>query len=480
MRIFVAGATGVIGGRTVERLIDAGHQVTGVARTPEKAAQLRAAGADPVRVSLFDPEALRRVIAGHDAVVNLATKIPPLTQAARERAWAENGRIRTEGSRNLVDAAIAAGAEVYVQESLAFVYGDHGDTWIDAANTALSDSPFTDPVRAAEANTARFTASGGRGVALRFGVFQAPESYHTNAIFKAAQRGVFLDVGRPEGYSPAIDADDAARAVVAALDAPPGAYDIVDDEPITRREYAEALAHTVGRRRLHAMPGARLVAAKAGPLADSQRVSNQRFKQVTSWRPLTRSQREAVAKVASVRAGEPAIGVGARLLLWLLAFSGLAVGVYAEFFPRAFYDDFPFGRNWVMLDGPYNEHLVRDFGAMNLALAAVTLTALYFSARTAARAAAIGWIVFSIPHAIYHFRHLSHYETADKIGNVVSLSFAVVLAVGALVLLARPSYSGGREPVSQPPAPGVRDDDLRGDVGARNRDRVDQSGARLP
>ena len=93
---------------------------------------------------------------------------------------------------------------------------------------------------------------------------------------------------------------------------------------------------------------------------------------------------------------------------------------------------------WVMHDGPYNEHLVRDFGAMNLALAAVTLAALYYGSRAAARAAAIGWLVFSIPHAVYHFRHLSHYETADKIGNVVSLSFAVLLAIAALVALARP------------------------------------------
>ena len=75
---------------------------------------------------------------------------------------------------------------------------------------------------------------------------------------------------------------------------------------------------------------------------------------------------------------------------------------------------------------------------MNLALAAVTLAALYYGSRAAARGAAIGWLVFSIPHAVYHFRHLSHYETADKIGNVVSLGFAVLLAIAALIALARP------------------------------------------
>ena len=85
---------------------------------------------------------------------------------------------------------------------------------------------------------------------------------------------------------------------------------------------------------------------------------------------------------------------------------------------------------------------------MNLALAAVTLAALYFGSRAAAaRAAAIGWLVFSVPHAMYHFRHLGHYETADQIGNVVSLSLGIALAVAALVLTGRPASA--RRPLVQ-------------------------------
>jgi nucleoside-diphosphate-sugar epimerase len=472
MRIFVAGATGVIGRRAVVQLIAAGHVVTGVARTPNKAAALRRAGAAAVDVSLFDPVALRAAVAGHDAVVNLATKIPTFTQAARDSAWEENTRIRVEGSRNLVDAALAAGATVFVQESIAFVYGEHGDAWIDASTTELSASPFTEPVRAAEASTARFTAAGGRGVVLRFGTFQASESHHATSMFKAARRGFVLDLGDPNGYFPAVDADDAARAVVAALDVPAGVYDIVDDEPITRHDAAVAFGRAVGRRRLRRVPGANLAAAKAGPLTNSQRVSNNAFRAASGWRPEVRNRRDAIAKMAGELDIAPALGRATRILLWLLAASGLAIGVYAEFFPRAFYDDFPFGRNWVAHDGPYNEHLIRDFGAMNLALAAVTLVALYYATRAAARAAAIGWIVFSVPHAVYHFRNLGHYDTADQIGNVVTLTFGVALAVAALAT----SYSGAGEPVSEHAAAGVRNDDLRRDVGPRRRDRVDQPG----
>src|SRR5690242_528809 len=122
MRIFVAGATGILGRRAVADLVAAGHSVTAVVRSDAKADVARALGAEPVRVSLFDPEALRAAVAGHDAVCNLATHIPPLSRAADPRAWNENNRIRSEASGNLVDAALAAGASVYVQESIAFLY----------------------------------------------------------------------------------------------------------------------------------------------------------------------------------------------------------------------------------------------------------------------------------------------------------------------------------------------------------------------
>ena len=110
MRVFVAGATGVIGRRAVARLVARGHQVTGVSRTPEKDALLESLGARPVRVDLFDADGLRVAVGGHDAVVNLATKIPPITQMTRTEAWADNERIRREASGYLVDAASCRGS----------------------------------------------------------------------------------------------------------------------------------------------------------------------------------------------------------------------------------------------------------------------------------------------------------------------------------------------------------------------------------
>ena len=188
--------------------------------------------------------------------------------AANPRSWEENSRIRSEGSRNLVDAALAAGATTYVQESIAFLYGEHGDDWVDASTTPIVDRAPTRPVRAAEAEAARFAAAGGRGVVLRFGGFVASDSDQTLAILRAARRGLAVEPGRPDAWFPAVAADDAATAVAAALAAPSGTYDVVDDEPMRRRDARSALAAAVGRRRLHAMPSAKRV---IGLLADSQR-----------------------------------------------------------------------------------------------------------------------------------------------------------------------------------------------------------------
>src|SRR5438093_7317373 len=127
MKVFVAGATGVLGRPTVRALVEAGHEVRGTARSAEKAEMLRSFDAEPVEVDLFDPDALRAGVAGSKAVLHFATKIPPITRMRWMGAWRENDRLRTLASRHLVDAAIDSGAQVFVYESSTFIYGEHGD-----------------------------------------------------------------------------------------------------------------------------------------------------------------------------------------------------------------------------------------------------------------------------------------------------------------------------------------------------------------
>ncbi len=123
-----------------------------------------------------------------------------------------------------------------------------------------------------------------------------------------------------------------------------------------------------------------------------------------------------------------------RAALAALLLVGLPVGAWAAISPRSFYDDFPGGgRAWVAADGPYNEHLVRDFGDLNLALAVVTVVALVTLGRAVVLAAAGAWIVYSLPHLVYHLRHLDLYDTSDKLANVTALALALVLPLVILV-----------------------------------------------
>jgi nucleoside-diphosphate-sugar epimerase len=279
-KVFVSGATGVLGRRVLPLLVAEGHEVTAVARSDEKAELVRGLGAVAVRLDLFDGAAVTAAVAGHDVVCNLTTHIPSTTKAALPGAWKENERIRTDVSRHLVDAAIAAGATRYVQEALAFIYEDRGDGgWVDE-DSPVDGGSFNQGVHVAEQHAARFTASGGTGVVLRFGLFHAADSEQTQQALALAGRGMAMTLGKPDAFLSMIELDDAARAVVAALRAPAGVYNVVDDEPLTRREYAAALAAALGREKPLRLPpqvAARLGGAKTSLLARSERVRNTRF-----------------------------------------------------------------------------------------------------------------------------------------------------------------------------------------------------------
>jgi nucleoside-diphosphate-sugar epimerase len=189
MRVFVAGASGVIGVRLVPLLVAAGHEVAGMTRSPRKLEMLRDLGAEPLVCDAFDAAALRAVVVGFqpEAIVNELTDLPDEPAATNER----NARIRRDGTRNLLAAAEAAGASRFLAQSVAWqLAGDGG---------------------AAVSELERLVLEAG-GVVLRYGRLYGAGTYY-------------------EGEMPApprVHVDEAARRTVAALDAPSGIVEVTD------------------------------------------------------------------------------------------------------------------------------------------------------------------------------------------------------------------------------------------------------------
>jgi hypothetical protein len=121
-----------------------------------------------------------------------------------------------------------------------------------------------------------------------------------------------------------------------------------------------------------------------------------------------------------------------RVVLGALGVVQIVNGMYALFAPSSFFGDFPVGRGWVAALPAYNEHLTRDVGELFLATGVVLLVAAYYLERRLVLTAICSYLLWSVPHAIYHAFHLDVYGTADKVGNVVTLGLTVILPVWLL------------------------------------------------
>jgi nucleoside-diphosphate-sugar epimerase len=302
MKVFLTGGTGAIGPATVAALLGAGHDVRAVARDDVKAARLRAAGAEPVTVDLFDADAVRDAVAGCDAIAHLATNVPVATRAARRTSWDTHNRLRTDATRHLVAAADAHDIHTFVKESVAFVYPDRGDAWIDEDVAPNTNVPLLAATLDGEALVTDSTRASHRGVVLRFGLFYGPTCRGVDEGLRLARFRASSVAGRPSTYMSSIHTDDVATAVVAALDAPAGVYNVVDDEPLRRRDYLDAFSAAFALPRLRLTPtwAVRLAAGSAAAvLVSSQRVANRRFRGATGWTPAYPSARDGWPKVAA-------------------------------------------------------------------------------------------------------------------------------------------------------------------------------------
>jgi 2-alkyl-3-oxoalkanoate reductase len=293
MRVFVSGATGVIGRRVVPLLLSQGHSVT-VAARPDSHGRHDQAGVNRAVVDLFDSAGLKAAVAGHDAIINLATHMPSsVWKMVFRSAWRLNDRIRTEGVANLVAAARSHGIARLVQESFALTYPDHGDRWVDE-QTPIDPPAYCRTVLDAEKSVADFSAQGHSGVVLRFAAFYGPDAMQVKSYIDGVRWGWAAIPGGPDRFISSVSHDDAASAVVAALDAPAGVYNVVDDEPVIGAVFFGSLAENLGLRPPRFLPSwtTALFGSVGDALARSLRLSNRKLKQQARWSPRYPSVRE--------------------------------------------------------------------------------------------------------------------------------------------------------------------------------------------
>lgn len=294
MRVFVAGATGVLGRRVVPLLVASGCRVVGGCRSERNRRQLEAQGAEPRPVDLFDRAAVIARTADCDAILHLATAIPSAAPPFRAD-WRLNDRIRLEGTANLLGAAVHNRCAFYLQQSVTLVYGDRGGAWTDEgtpparALSAMLES-------AVEMERQVFEASRRHGLPaaiLRFGMFYAPDSQQTRGMIEAARRRMLPLIGAGDAWWNLCHADDAARAVAAALArraaAAGGCYNICESEPLLARDVIGGLARLTGAPPPRRIPAslARLVLGSAATrvLLSSARCRNDLARTTLGWRP---------------------------------------------------------------------------------------------------------------------------------------------------------------------------------------------------
>jgi nucleoside-diphosphate-sugar epimerase len=281
VRVLLIGSTGVLGREVVPALLAEGHQVTGLASSAERVAAVGSLGIDPVVAPVFDAEALTPVFDGHDAVVNLATRIPVGRAMVRDRNWADNNRLRTEGSLAVARAARAAGVGVLVQEGVSLVYADGGDTELDE-QAPLDPAGPAMASATAHANAASFAGEGRSAVCLRIATVHGDDAI-SRWMLSGVARGGPAYFGAPDGWLTAIHPSDAASGVVAALTAPSGVYN-VGANPVRKIDFGRVIARAAGTRKPRSLPRM-LTRGFLAVLARSQRVSSSAFIETTGWRP---------------------------------------------------------------------------------------------------------------------------------------------------------------------------------------------------
>lgn len=217
MRVFFAGASGALGRRLNPMLLAADHDITGLTRSAGAARALEVAGIHAAVADVYDADAIQReaVAARPDVVIHQLTDLPRVLNDEKElaAAYPRNARIRTEGTRNLVAAAKAAGARRFIVQSVAFAYLPGKEPYTETDPLNLADGPRLPTVRAAADMEQQVLNSGMEPLVLRYGLFYGPGTWSEGPARK-----------------PSLHIDAAAQAAFLAVTRGHGIYNVADDD----------------------------------------------------------------------------------------------------------------------------------------------------------------------------------------------------------------------------------------------------------
>ncbi len=311
MKVFIAGATGVLGRRMVRQFLGRGHAVVGLARDEKGRQTIQRLGGEPVVADIFDADSLAAAVKRTDVVIHAATSIPTDVSGGRA-AWELNDRLRREGTRALVEAAARVGAKTYVQQSIVWVARPADDSFFDEKTEVgvpgeLYRSAFDGERIAREAGERH-----GFGVAvLRCGGFYAPDAQHTRMFARGLLKRRLPIIGEGRAVSANLHADDAAGALVAAAEAGrSGLWHVTDDEPTTIKEMLLEFARRLGAPAPRSLPLwlARLFLWKGVIefFTRSTRTSNRLFREEVGWSPRYPSFRAGLKDVVAAWRAEGA------------------------------------------------------------------------------------------------------------------------------------------------------------------------------
>jgi 2-alkyl-3-oxoalkanoate reductase len=294
MRVFISGATGVLGRRVVKLLVENGHQVVGLSRSQANSEWLQRHGAEARQGDLFNREQVSDLANGCNAVLHLATAVPTKSRTT-PADWATNDRIRRQGTQAMVEAALRNNCELYLQQSVTFIYGDHNGAWVDET-TPLPAKQLGILQSAVDMEKIVQEATAERGlpaIILRFGAFYSYDSAQTQAMLAMTQKGFFPLIGDGGVYANFINVDDAAGAVLSSVENHENGightFNVCDDEPATYRQLQTFLAERLGARKPFRIPRF-LASLMLGShtvefLSASVRCRNQLIKERLNWTP---------------------------------------------------------------------------------------------------------------------------------------------------------------------------------------------------